>query len=232
MRKKMRLEKYLVNSGIMSRKKLKKIIFDGEIKVNGKIELNIGTDIDEQKDIVTFRDEILSQKIFKYFVMNKPAGYLTAMSNPVNDKKTVADILPTWINKNGLAPVGRLDKDTEGVLIFTNDGDLNYELTYPDKEISKEYYVEVARPINSENIFALENEIVIDNYKCLPAVAKLLSEKSLLLTIQEGKYHQVKKMLGAVANKVTYLKRIRFGKLNLGELKIGDTKEITREDIL
>ncbi|MGL5123213.1 MAG: pseudouridine synthase [Fusobacteriaceae bacterium] len=228
----MRLEKYLIQCGIDSGKKIKKLIKNGEIRVNGIIELDIGKQIDENIDKITYLNEILKEKKLKYYVMYKPAGYLTAMSNPVNDKPTVADILPEWLDKRGIAPVGRLDKDTEGVLIFTNDGNLNYELTYPDKQIDKEYYAELERIISDSDIHKLENKIIIDNYQCKPSKAKKITNNSITLTIVEGRYHQVKKMLKAVNNRVTYLKRIRFAKITLDNMNLGEFKEIKKEDII
>lgn len=229
--KAMRLEKYLVNCGIASRKAIKKLIANGEIEINGKVEVNDATDVYDG-DIITYKGEEVKDKVLKYYVLNKPAGYITAMSNPVNSRPIVADVLPKEINWTGIAPVGRLDCDTEGLLIFTNDGDLNYELTYPDKIVDKEYYVELDRVITDEDIKRLENDILIDGYKCKPAKAERVHDKAILLTIIEGRYHQVKKMLKAVGNRVIYLKRVRFSKLNLGELQIGELIEVKKEDII
>lgn len=227
----MRLEKYLVNCGIASRKTIKKLIANGEIKINGKIEVNDATDVYEG-DIIHYNGEIVKEKVLKYYLLNKPKGYITAMSNPVNARPIVADILPKEINWTGIAPVGRLDCDTEGVLIFTNDGDLNYELTYPEKIVDKEYYVELDREISDIAIKKLETDIEIDGYKCKPAKAQKVHEKAILLTIVEGRYHQVKKMLKAVGNRVVYLKRVRFSKLHLGDLPLGELKEVKKEDII
>ncbi|MGL4687151.1 MAG: pseudouridine synthase [Fusobacteriaceae bacterium] len=228
----MRLEKYLIKCGVDSGKKIKKLIKNGEIFVNDTVEIDIGRQIDENNDKITYLNEILKEKKLKYYVMYKPAGYLTAMSNPVNDKPTVADILPKWLDKRGIAPVGRLDKDTEGVLIFTNDGNLNYELTYPDKLIDKEYYAELDRVISDSDIYKLENEIVIDDYKCKPSKATKITDNSITLIIVEGRYHQVKKMLKAVNNRVNYLRRIRFAKVTLENMRLGEFKEIKKEDII
>ncbi|MGL6064160.1 MAG: pseudouridine synthase [Fusobacteriaceae bacterium] len=228
----MRLEKYLIKCGVDSGKKIKKLIKNGEILVNDTVEIDIGRQIDENNDKITYLNETLKEKKLKYYVMYKPAGYLTAMSNPVNDKPTVADILPKWLDKRGIAPVGRLDKDTEGVLIFTNDGNLNYELTYPDKLIDKEYYAELDRVISDSDIYKLENEIVIDDYKCKPSKAKKITDNSITLIIVEGRYHQVKKMLKAVNNRVNYLRRIRFAKVTLENMRLGEFREIKKEDII
>lgn len=142
------------------------------------------------------------------------------------------DLIPESINKQGLAPIGRLDKDTEGVLILTNDGNLNYLMTYPDKVIDKEYYVELDRDISFEDVKILECGVTIDDYLCKPAKVEILTNKSINLTITEGKYHQVKKMMKSIKNKVVYLKRVRMGKLTLQDLKIGEIKEITLDQII
>ncbi|MGL5050221.1 MAG: pseudouridine synthase [Fusobacteriaceae bacterium] len=227
----MRLEKYLVNCGIASRKSIKKLIANGEIEINGKVEVNDATDVYEE-DIITYKGELVKEKVLRYYLLNKPAGYITAMSNPINNRPIVLDVLPQSIDWTGVAPVGRLDCDTEGLLIFTNDGDLNYELTYPEKIVDKEYYVELDREISDEAIKKLENDIEIDGYKCKPAKAERVNEKAILLTIVEGRYHQVKKMIKAVGNRVIYLKRVRFSKLHLGDLSIGELIEVKKEDII
>ncbi|MGL4981228.1 MAG: pseudouridine synthase [Fusobacteriaceae bacterium] len=227
----MRLEKYLISCGIDTGKKIKERIRAGEITVDGEIETDIGIHINPETQKVLHLGKELSVKSFRYYVFNKPAGYLTAVSNPINDKPTVMDVLPKWIDTQGLAPVGRLDRDTEGLLIFTNDGEFNHFLTHPDKTIEKTYYAELIRDITDDEISKLEMEIEFHGYCFKPGKAKRVSENSIHLTITEGKYHQVKKMLRAVGNKVVYLKRIKFGKLTLGEMKLGEAIEVTKGDI-
>ncbi|MGL5963350.1 MAG: pseudouridine synthase [Fusobacteriaceae bacterium] len=227
----MRLEKYLISCGIDTGKKIKERIRAGEITVDGEIETDIGIHINPETQKVLHLGKELSVKSFRYYVFNKPAGYLTAVSNPINDKPTVMDVLPKWIDTQGLAPVGRLDRDTEGLLIFTNDGEFNHFLTHPDKTIEKTYYAELIRDITDDEISKLEMEIEFHGYHFKPGKAKRVSENSIHLTITEGKYHQVKKMLRAVGNKVVYLKRIKFGNLTLGEMKLGEAIEVTKGDI-
>lgn len=228
----MRLEKYLVQCGIATGKVIKKLIREGEITVNGVIECDCSVQVEPSEDIVLYKNEKLQPKTLRYYLLNKPAGYLTAVSNPINSKPIVMDVIPDSINKQGLAPIGRLDKDTEGVLIITNDGNLNYLMTYPEKVIDKEYYVELDRKISPEDIEKLEKGVIFDDYLCKPAKVEFLTENSINLTITEGKYHQVKKMMKSVGNKVVYLKRIRMGKLTLGDLKVGEIKEISIEEII
>lgn len=226
-----RLEKYLVECGIGSRKEIKKYVHEGRIKVNGEITIDERIHIDENFHRVTFNDSILEKKRLRYYMLNKVSGYITAMKDP-NGKKTVKDLLPSGLDTRGLFPIGRLDKDTEGLLIFTNDGDLSKIIASPDNNCNKVYYVELDRDINDEDIKKLQNNIKIDDYICKASKVEKITLKSINLTITEGKYHQVKKMIKAVDNKVNYLKRIKVSKLELGNLELGEIKEIKQEDII
>ncbi|WP_297432730.1 pseudouridine synthase [uncultured Cetobacterium sp.] len=227
----MRLEKYLVQCGVASRKKIKAAIAQGRVTVNGNIEVNDATDVEWGEDIITFDGLIPEKKQLKYYIMYKVSGYITAMED--ENKKTVAELLPEYIDKNSVFPVGRLDRDTEGVLLFTSDGDLSHAMAHPDRNMEKTYYVELDKEISQEDIIALEQGVVLDtDYTALPSKVEYLSPKSIHLTITEGKYHQVKKMLKAVKNKVIYLKRVKFGNLNLDGMIPGEVKEIKREDII
>lgn len=226
----MRLEKYLVECGVLSRKKIKKAILEGRVTVNGSIEYNDATEVEWNEDIITFDGIIPQKKILKYYIMYKIAGYITAMEDP--NKKTVAELLPSTVDKNSIFPVGRLDKDTEGLLLFTNDGDLSFLMAHPDKSFEKTYYVELDREISDDDILALESGVLLDtNYQSLPSKVEYISPTKIYLTITEGKYHQVKKMLKAVKNKVTYLKRVKFGNLTLEGISPGEVVEISRENI-
>lgn len=226
----MRLDKFLVECGLGSRKEVKEIISNGEITVNGEVTIVNKQNIDEASDEIRFQDEILTYKKYRYYIMNKKAGYITATED--FREKTVMELLPDWVIKKDLAPVGRLDKDTEGLLLFTNDGKLNHKLLSPKSHIDKTYYVEVENDLRTEDLISLENGVTIDDYFTMPAQAKKIEDKKLLLTIREGKFHQVKKMLEAVGNKVLYLKRISFGKLKLNNLELGEVKEVSLEDIV
>lgn len=163
--------------------------------------------------------------------MNKPEGYITALKDDFCE--TVMDILPAWVIKKDLVPVGRLDKDTEGLLLFTNNGKVNHNLLSPKKHVDKTYYVRLEKDINDDEIKKLEEGVVIlDDYFTKEAKVEKIATNEIYLTISEGKYHQVKEMLKAVENKVVYLKRTKFGKLSLGELEKGEVKEIELEDII
>ena len=162
--------------------------------------------------------------------MNKKSGYITATED--FKENTVMDLLPEWVIKKDLAPVGRLDKDTEGLLLFTNDGKLNHKLLSPKNHVDKVYYVEIKNNISDEDIFKLEQGVDIGNYITQPAKVEKISDNKIYLTIKEGKFHQIKKMLEAINNKVCYLKRVSFGKLKLNDLALGEVREVNLEDII
>ncbi|MBZ4683140.1 MAG: rRNA pseudouridine synthase [Fusobacteriales bacterium] len=229
----MRLDKYLTECGIGTRSEVKNIIKNGKIKVNNIIIKNYNTKINENKDTISYNDNILEYKEFRYYVLNKPSGVITA----TDDKKykTVLDILPDFVIKKNFFPVGRLDIDTEGLLLLTNDGKFAHSLLSPKKHVEKTYEVHLKNEIFDKEIFELENGVrILDDYLTKPAKVEKLENKKILLTITEGKFHQVKEMLRAVNNEVIYLKRIKFANLSLEKLNIsiGEVIEINKEDIL
>jgi len=225
----MRLDKYLTECGLGSRSEVKKILKMREIKVNGKIEfspkINVST-----ADKILYNDEMIEYKATRYYIMNKPAGYITATEDKKH--KTVMEIIPEWVVQKNLFPVGRLDKDTEGLLLFTNDGPLSHELLSPKKHVDKIYYVEADKIITDEDIKKLELGVDIGGYITKPSNCERVDEDKINLTISEGRFHQVKKMLHAVDNCVVYLKRIKFANLELEDLEIGEMREINMEEIL
>ncbi len=226
----MRLDKYLVECGIGSRKEVKKIIDSRGITVNEKVILSPKENIDEENDVVKYKDEVIKYKKFRYYILNKKGGYITAVDDPRD--KTVMDLLPEWVIRKDLAPVGRLDKDTEGLLLLTNDGQLNHRLLSPKRHVDKTYYAELLEDISEDDLENLRKGVDIGGYITMPAEAKKIDSKKIHLTIKEGKFHQVKKMLEAVNNKVVYLKRISFGKLTLSDMELGEVREINIEDII
>lgn len=226
----MRLDKFLTECGIGSRREVKKILDSNRVKVNGIIVKNPQSNIKESIDKVELDSRILGYKEFRYYIMYKRAGYITATEDP--KEKTVMELLPEWVIKKDLAPVGRLDKDTEGLLLFTNDGKLSHSLLSPKKHVDKTYYAKLENIINQEDIKKLESGVDIGGYITKPAQAKIISDKEIELTISEGKFHQVKKMLEAVDNKVIYLKRLSFGNLKLEGMELGEVKEVSIEEIL
>lgn len=225
----MRLDKYLTECGLGSRSDVKKILKMREIKVNEKVEfspkINVST-----ADKILYNDEMIEYKATRYYIMNKPAGYITATEDKKH--KTVMEIIPEWVIQKNLFPVGRLDKDTEGLLLFTNDGPLSHELLSPKKHVDKIYYVEAEKTITDEDIEKLELGVDIGGYITKPSSCERVDKNKINLTISEGRFHQVKKMLHAVDNCVVYLKRIKFANLELGDLEIGEVKEINMEEIL
>lgn len=226
----MRLDKFLSECGLGSRKEVKEIIASKKISVNGKVVFSAKDNVDEITDTIEYNNKRIEYKEFRYYMMNKKAGYITAVED-LKDK-TVMDLLPDWVIKKDLAPVGRLDKDTEGLLLFTNDGKLNHKLLSPKNHVKKTYYVELEKNISDDDLNDLEVGVDIGNYITQEAKVEKLEDRKILLTISEGKFHQVKKMLEAVNNKVSYLKRVSFGRLNLNDLTLGEVKEIKLEDII
>ena len=224
----MRLDKYLTECGLGSRSDVKKILKNREIKVNKKIEFTPKFNVSSADEIL-YKDELIEYKATRYYIMNKPAGYITA----TEDKKhrTVMELLPEWVVKKNLFPVGRLDKDTEGLLLFTNDGPISHELLSPKKHVDKIYYVEANKIITDEDIKNLEEGVDIGGYITKTSKCERIDENKINLTISEGRFHQVKKMLHAIDNSVIYLKRIKFANLELMDMEIGDVREIDKEDI-
>lgn len=226
----MRLDKFLVECGVGSRSDVKKLISSAEIIVDGCICKDNNKNIDEKNTLVEYRGKRIIYKEFRYYKLYKIDGYITATED--KKEKTVMELLPEWVNKKDLFPVGRLDKDTEGLLLFTNDGKLAHELTSPKKHVDKIYRVSLETEIKEEDIKKLESGVDIGGYITQPAKAEIINSKEILLNIKEGKFHQVKKMLKAVGNEVTYLKRETFGKLTLEDMVPCEVIEIEREDII
>ena len=227
----MRLDKYLANSGVGSRSIVKRLIRDKRVKVNGEIIRSDSFNVDETKDIVLFDDLEVKYKEFYYILLNKPQGFVSAVID--NVYPPVTDLLPEYSFAN-LFPVGRLDVDTTGVLLLTNDGDLAHKLISPKYHVDKEYKVEVDKTLNASLIESFKNGIELDGELTLPAELKLLSDKVALLTLHQGKFHQVKRMFKAFGYNVVSLERTRFAFLTLDNLPRGEYRELTQkeEDLL
>ena len=226
----MRLDKFLVECGIGSRKEVKEFIDCGKITINGAIEKKNNKTIDENSDEINFEGKRLIFKEFRYYILNKKQGYITAVED--SRDRTVMELLPDWVIRKDLFPVGRLDKDTEGLLLFTNNGKLAHDLVSPKKHVDKIYHVELRDEITTEGVKLLENGVDIGGKIKKKKNLEVINSKLIHLNIQEGKFHQVKKMLHAIGNEVIFLKRITFGKLLLGDLSLGEVLEISLEDIL
>ena len=233
---KMRIDKLLANMGVGSRSEVKKFAKLGLIKVNGLLEKNPGKIIDTETDKVSFDDQEINYIEFIYLMMNKPGGVISATTD--NYDETVIDLLDDEYLCFDPFPVGRLDKDTEGLLLITNDGHLAHSLLTPKNHVDKEYYVEAEGSVTDQHIAKFAQGMQMEGYFAMPAKLVLVDydpEKDLSycrVTIHEGKFHQVKNMFASVKLKVTYLKRIRMGSLKLyPNLELGSYRELTEEEL-
>lgn len=226
----MRLDKYLTTIGIGSRSQSKQLIKKGKIKVNNEIINKPEFHVDENKDVVSFDDVNLEYHRFYYYMLNKPAGVISATED--FQCKTVMDIMDVT-PKNGLFPVGRLDKDTEGLLLITNDGELSHCLLSPSKHVEKTYFVKTDGVIKQEYIPLFKEGLDIGEKKnTKPSNLYIINENSAYITITEGKYHQVKRMFKHFKLNVIYLKRISMGPLKLDEnLAVGEYRLLYDNEI-
>lgn len=226
----MRLDKFLCECLNISRSESKEVVKKGKVLVNNQVTKDSSININESEDTVTVNGECLKYEKFVYYMLNKPAGVVSATND--NLDKTVIDLLKAE-NRNDLFPIGRLDKDTVGLLIITNDGQLSHHLTSPNHHVAKTYYVETLNPVSDSDIASLEKGVLLTGDGITkPASVGRIDLNKINLTISEGKFHQVKRMLIAVSNEVTYLKRISIGHLKLDEcLKEGDYRRLTEEEI-
>lgn len=230
-----RLDKIISNLGFGSRKEIKTIARKGLIEVDGKIIKDSGTLIDPEKSIIKVNGEEVYYRKYIYLMMNKPDGVISATTD--NREETVIDLLEVEHQVFEPFPIGRLDKDTVGLLLLTNDGELNHRLISPKYHVDKVYYAKIDKRVTEEDIEAFKNGITLDDgYKCKEGKLEILSAtdegSEVKVTIQEGKYHQVKRMFEAVDKKVVYLKRIEFGGLLLdSDLEEGEYRELFDEEI-
>ena len=226
-----RLDKFLCDSGAGTRSQVKVLLKAGRVTVDGKVEKDNSKKIDPAKQVVTLDGEILGGKRRLVVMLNKPAGFVTATEDPV--ERTVMELLPETMKHLDLKPVGRLDKATEGLLLFTNDGDLLHRLISPKKEVPKVYYAKHEGAAGQEDVEAFETGITLrDGTVCLPAKLEPLADGESLITVCEGKYHQVRRMMASRGMTVTYLERRKEGPLGLGDLPRGQVRELTEEEIL
>ena len=225
-----RLDKYLCDSGAGTRSQVKLILKAGRVTVDGKVEKDNGRKIDPEKQVIALDGEVLGGKRRTVVMLNKPAGYITATEDPV--EKTVMELLPPEMRHLDLKPVGRLDKATEGLLLFTNDGDLLHRLISPKKEVPKVYYAKHEGTATQEDVQAFSGGLTLrDGTCCLPAKLEPLGEGESLVTVCEGKYHQVRRMMASRNMTVLYLERRQEGSLTLGDLPRGQVRELTQEEI-
>lgn len=226
----MRLDKLMSHLNYGSRKQVKEYIRKGYVMVNGITVYNDDTHVDETKDDIIFLDESLHYDKLLYFILNKPEGYVSATFD--NYDPVVLDLIDGH-DKRGLFPVGRLDKDTTGLLLISNDGKLAHKLLSPTNHVLKIYELTFSGTFQDSYYQKFTDGIVLeDGYKCLSAKFELLEENHGLITIQEGKYHQVKRMMQALDMEVLTLKRISFGSLNLpSDLQLGKYRALTENEL-
>ena len=232
MKKKLRLDKYLADMGIGTRSEVKIAIKRGYIKVNGEVVKTPEVKVDDH-DEVLYHDQKISYVTYEYYMLNKPAGVVSATED--RDCKTVVELIESASRKD-LFPVGRLDKDTEGLLLITNDGELAHRLLSPKKKVGKVYYAKVEGRVTEEDVVAFKNGLKVDEeFTAMPAELTILKSDEISeieLMIMEGKFHQVKRMFEAVGKKVVYLKRLSMGGLVLdANLAIGAYRPLTEEEI-
>lgn len=225
----MRLDKYLKHALCISRTDAIKLINSKQILVNNN---KVSKDYDvKTTDYVTCNNKKVEYKEYYYYMLNKPSGYVSSTSS--NDGIPITNLIK---ERNDLFPIGRLDKDTEGLIILTNDGSLAHKLTSPKYEVEKKYLVYLENDIKDEDIVSFENGIYIkvdgNDYKCLPSRLERIENNKCYVYIKEGKFHQVKEMFKAIDNVVVYLKRVKIGNLELDEsLKLGEYRELTNEEL-
>ena len=225
-----RLDKFLSESGAGTRSQVKQILKSGAVAVDGKPEKDGARKIDPSKNTVTLYGEVLGGKRRTVVMLNKPAGYVTATEDPQDP--TVMELLPQSMKHLDLKPVGRLDKATEGLLLFTNDGDLLHRLISPKKEVPKVYYARHEGQADQADVEAFAAGLTLrDGTRCLAAKLEPLGPGESLITVCEGKYHQVRRMMASRNMTVTYLERRQEAFLTLGDLPRGTVRELTEEEI-
>ncbi len=225
-----RLDKFLCDSGAGTRSQVKLLLKAGRVTVDGRTEKDNSRKIDPETQIVCLDGEALNGKPRTVIMLNKPSGYVTATEDKV--ERTVMSLLPPEMKHLDLKPVGRLDKATEGLLLFTNDGDLLHRLISPKKEVPKIYYARHEGQAGEDDVAAFADGLTLrDGTVCLPAKLEPLGPGESKITVCEGKYHQVRRMMASRGMTVTYLERIREGSLTLGDLPRGKVRELTQEEL-
>ena len=225
-----RLDKFLCDSGVGTRSQVKAILKAGRVAVDGKVEKDNGRKIDPATMTITLDGEVLGGYRRVVLMLNKPAGFVTATED--KQDRTVMELLPEEYKHMELKPVGRLDKATEGLLLFTNDGDLLHRLISPKKEVPKIYYARHEGTATAEDVAAFEAGLTLrDGLECLPAKLEPQGPGESLITVCEGKYHQVRRMMASRGMTVLYLERRQEGQLVLGDLPRGAVRELTESEI-
>ncbi len=227
----MRINKYLAECGIASRRACDKIVQDGRVTINGKAAVN-GQDVSDGDKVLLDGNEIVRKVIHSYYIMNKPKGYVCTVSDD-KDRKTVMQLLPE--NAGRVYPVGRLDYDTEGLLLFTDDGELAFRLTHPRNEIPKTYLVKIEGSVTDAQLNKLRAGVELDGRLTNKSKIKVIETNreytKLHVTINEGRNRQVRRMFESVGKEIAFLKRIKIGEMGLGSLERGKVRKLTAEEI-
>lgn len=229
---KIRLQVFLSHHGVCSRRKAMDLVKEGKVSLNGKVILEPSTPVDPERDEVCFEGRKISAEKYEYVLLYKPQGYTTTLEDPFAEK-TVLDLMPK--DSKNVKPVGRLDKNTEGLLLMTNDGQVAYKLTHPSFHVDKVYFAKIKGILGEENRKKLEKGVVFDGQKTAPCkifdVQKKTGETSLRIVLREGRKRQVRRMFDVVGHEVVFLKREQQGPLKLGELKPGQFRPLTEQEI-
>lgn len=228
-----RLDKYLADMGVGTRAEVKKYVRQGKVKIDGRVVKSPEEKVDVEIQTVSYLDQKVTYETFEYYMLNKPAGVISAATD--TREKTVVDLIEEKKRKD-LFPVGRLDKDTEGLLLITNDGELAHRLLSPKRHVDKVYYAKVKGVVTEKDVKAFSEGVSLGQGEMAkPAALEILTSdeiSEIRLTIQEGKFHQVKRMFQSVGKEVVYLKRLSMGTLVLDEsLPLGAYRALTREEI-
>lgn len=228
----MRINKYIASSGVTSRRKAEELVLAGKVKINGKVVSALATDVKETDQVTIEGKPIHTAENFVYYKLHKPKGYVSTV-NDDKGRKTVMELMRGVHTR--VFPVGRLDYDTEGLLLLTNDGDLSNILTRPKSEVEKVYYATIEGTISKDEVKTLSSGVEIDGYKTKPCSVVVMSENQnqtkLAITITEGKNRQIRKMLEAVNKTVTFLKRVQIGEIRLGGLSRGEYAQLNAKEV-
>ena len=229
-----RLQKFLADAGIASRRKAEELIIQGKVQVNGKVITELGTKVNPKKDKIIYNGKEVNVKHeYVYILLNKPIGYVTTVKDQFS-RDSVLDLVKV---KERIVPVGRLDMYTSGALILTNDGDFVYKVTHPKHEIEKTYTVTIKGIVKKEDVEALKDGVIIDDYKTKPAKVKILktdegkSLSRLEIIIHEGKNRQVRKMCEAIGYKVLALHRSKISGIDVKDIPLGKWRYLTKKEI-
>lgn len=230
----MRLDKFFSSQNLASRKEIKEMLKKGMITVNGNGNVKPEQKVDPEKDEICIAGKQVSYKQYIYLMLNKPEGVVSATND--RQHKTVLDLVPPEFYRPGLFPAGRLDKDTTGLVLITDDGELAHRILAPKNHIPKTYHARISAPVTEEEIAVFQNGITLkDGFTCLPAQMRILEEGEeplVEIILWEGKYHQIKRMIAALGKRVLTLKRVQMGNLCLdSDLLPGECKEILHKDV-